>query len=76
MFLFCTYAVIPSVVMNQFHLGNFMITSITAKQASCKILSALNVSSFKISTIDEGNNICTIKGKICILSSIETTMLW
>lgn len=76
MFLFRTYAVIPSVVMNQFHLGNFMITSITAKQASCKILSALNTGQFKISAIDTENKTCTIKGKICILSSIGTTMLW
>lgn len=76
MFIFRTYALIPSIVMNQFHLGNFMITSITAKQGSCKILSNLDTSNFKISSIDTENKTCTIKGKICILSSIGTTMLW
>ena len=76
MFIFRTYALIPSVVMHQFKLGNFMIASITSKQASCKVLLDLNVSKFKISSIDIKNKTCTVKGEICILSSIGNTMLW
>ena len=76
MFFFRTYALIPSVVMNQFHLGNYMITSITSKQRSCKILSDLNTSKFKTSSIDAESKTCTIKGDICILSSIGSVMLW
>jgi len=76
MLFFRTYAVIPSVVMNQFHLGNYMITSITAKQRSCKMLSDTNTSKVEISSIDTENKTCTVKGEICILSSIGTVMLW
>ena len=82
MLFFRTYALIPSIVMNQFHLGNYRITSVTAKQRSCKILSDLNISTdlntskFKTSSIDAESKTCTVKGEICILSSIGTTMLW
>ncbi|SFV62885.1 hypothetical protein MNB_SV-8-174 [hydrothermal vent metagenome] len=76
MLFFRTYSVVPSAVMNQFQLGNFMITSITAKHRTCKILSDINTSKFETSSIDTDDKTCVVKGEICILSSIGTVMLW
>ena len=53
-----------------------MITSVTAKQRSCKILLDSNISKFETSPINAESKTCTVKGEICILSSIGTVMLW
>jgi len=71
------YAIIPSFIMHNFHLGDFMAKSINAKGRSCQILLDANTSDLiKISTIDKERQTCTIKGKICVLSNIGTHMLW
>jgi hypothetical protein len=80
MFFFRTYAVIPSAVMHQLHLGNFVAKKINATEKSCKRLLGLKTSDFNV-TMDKSEKTCTInvinkRGKICILSKIGTHMLW
>ena len=81
MILFRAYSLVPSVVMNQFHLGNFVVEKINAKERSCKILLDLNSSDFIVTQIDKSNKGCTIEafgknGKICVLSKIGLNMLF
>lgn len=71
------YAMIPSFIMHNFQLGDFMVKSINAKGRSCQILLDANTSVLvKITPIDVESKTCTIKGKICVLSNIGTHMLW